>query len=66
MEHAMQRVLLSNSEGVSCAECESLGHPAVIASDWVGFIALFGSSGILIWKLMAFKGPEQDDLYYFG
>ena len=63
----MQRMLLSaNTEGVSCADCEALQHPAVIASDWIGFICLFGSSAVLVTKLMSFKGPDQDDLYYMG
>ena len=75
--HAMQRVLLSGgtpaaavAEGeevpISCAECFDLNHPAVVASDWVGFLALFGASAILIWKLMGFKGPDGDDKYYMG
>ena len=116
----MARMLLSNEEGVSCAECENLRHPAVIASgiymyfrtalsrvaraplrlhslparsdeessaaahcsrchfvalckltrcqslDWVGFICLMTSAFVLMFKLMSFKGPEQDDRYYFG
>jgi len=75
MSHAMQRVLegathgralLANTEGVSCADCEALQHPAVIASDWIGFICLFGSSFILVLKLMSFTGPDQDDKYYMG
>jgi len=66
MEHAMRRTLLANTDGVSCADCEALQHPAVIASDWIGFICLFGSSFILVTKLMSFKGPDQDDKYYMG
>ena len=57
----MQRMLLANAEGVSCADCEALQHPAVIASDWIGFICLFGSASVLVIKLMSFKGPDQDD-----
>lgn len=60
----MQRMLLANAEGVSCADCEALQHPAVIASDWIGFICLFGSSMVLKFKLMGFKGPDQDDSTY--
>ena len=51
---------------VSCAECEALNHPAVVASDWIGFIALGFSAFILIFKLQGFRGPNQDDKYYFG
>ena len=51
---------------VSCAECEALSHPAVVASDWIGFIALGFSAFILIFKLRGFRGPNQDDKYYFG
>ena len=75
--HAMQRMLLSGGMPVaaaaaeeevmiSCAECMDLNHPAVVASDWVGFLALLGASAVLIWKLMGFKGPDGDDKYYMG
>lgn len=66
MEHSMARMLLADENGVTCGDCGSLQHPAVIASDWVGFICLMTSAFILIFKLMSFKGPEQDDKYYFG
>jgi hypothetical protein len=44
-----------------------LQNPAVIAMDWIGFIILFGSSFVLVYKLMYFKGPaHQPESYFFG
>ncbi len=44
-----------------------LQNPAVIAMDWIGFIVLFGSSFVLVYKLMYFKGPaQQPESYFFG
>ena len=44
-----------------------LQHPAVITMDWIGFIILFGSSFVLVYKLMSFKGPNsQPESYFFG
>jgi hypothetical protein len=44
-----------------------LQHPAVITMDWVGFIVLFGSSFVLVYKLMSFKGQaNQPESYFFG
>uniref|UniRef100_A0A7S4J9V4 Uncharacterized protein n=1 Tax=Guillardia theta TaxID=55529 RepID=A0A7S4J9V4_GUITH len=43
-----------------------LQNPIVIAADWIGFIALFGSSLAVAYKLVTFKGPDQDDVYFFG
>jgi len=43
-----------------------LQNNAVIASDWMGFVALFGSAIALMYKLMGFRGPEHDDYYFMG
>ena len=44
-----------------------LQNSAVITVDWVGFIVLFGSSIVLVFKLMTFKGPNsQPESYFFG
>ena len=44
-----------------------LQNPAVITMDWLGFFILFGSSAVLVYKLMSFKGPvHQPDIYFFG
>mmetsp|Transcript_8985 Transcript_8985/g.14198 ORF Transcript_8985/g.14198 Transcript_8985/m.14198 type:complete len:362 (-) Transcript_8985:188-1273(-) len=43
-----------------------LQDTSVIAADWMGFVALFGSAVVLTWKLMSFRGPEHDDVYFMG
>ena len=70
MEIAMARKLL-NAEGppeggISCADCVNPSHPAVVAADYIGFIALGAASWILLMKLASFKGPEGDDKYFMG
>ncbi len=70
MDIAMARKLM-NAEGppegaISCADCINPSHPAVVASDYIGFIALGASSWILLMKLSSFKGPEADDKYFMG
>jgi hypothetical protein len=72
----MQRMLLEGAPPaaeaagedvmISCADCTDLNHPAVVASDWIGFLALLGASIVLIWKLTTFKGPDGEDKYYMG
>ena len=55
-----------NSSSVNNNE-SFLQNPAVITMDWVGFIVLFGSSIVLVFKLMTFKGPtSQPESYFFG
>ena len=44
-----------------------LQHPAVITLDWIGFFILLGSSAVLVYKLMTFRGPvNQQEYYFFG
>jgi hypothetical protein len=64
----MSRALLGEEfeAGISCADCQALQHPAVIASDWFGFLCLSLSALALMYKYSTFKGPNQDDAYYFG
>ena len=56
----------SGGEGAAGPEAY-LQHPAVITLDWLGFFILFGSSIVLVYKLMSFRGPaNQPDVFFFG
>jgi hypothetical protein len=43
----------------------NLTDAVVVATDWVGFLALMGAAIVLIYKLFTFKGPDGEE-YYVG
>ncbi|EKX32022.1 hypothetical protein GUITHDRAFT_148915 [Guillardia theta CCMP2712] len=51
---------------MSTSSVAYLRTPVVQALDWVGFISLGGTAAVLAYRLMNFKPPNKDILYFFG
>ncbi|EKX32023.1 hypothetical protein GUITHDRAFT_148916 [Guillardia theta CCMP2712] len=51
---------------MSTSSVAYLRTPVVQALDWIGFISLGGTAAVLAYRLMNFKPPNKDILYFFG